>query len=58
MAEYFHYLVNIEDYPDFLPMARQLALDFFAKADYSDPVWLKNSAVSRRIAGVVAQQPA
>jgi hypothetical protein len=37
LAEYFHYLVNIEDYPDFLPMARQLALDFLAKADYSDP---------------------
>lgn len=38
MAQYFHYLVNIEDYPDFLPMARELALDFFSKADYAaDP---------------------
>lgn len=35
MAQYFHYLVNIEDYPDFLPMARELALDFFSKADYT-----------------------
>lgn len=36
-GEYFYYLANIEDYPDFLPKARELALNFFARADYSDP---------------------
>jgi hypothetical protein len=37
-AEYFHIMMNIEDYADFLPTARRLALDFFADADYgSDP---------------------
>ena len=34
MAEYFHILVNIEDHPDFSPKARELALGFFAQADY------------------------
>lgn len=38
MAEYFHLLVNVEDYPDFSPKARELAKSFFAQADYtSDP---------------------
>lgn len=37
MAEYFHFLVNIEDYPDFLTLAKELALEFFSKADYSNP---------------------
>jgi hypothetical protein len=38
MARYFHYLANIGEHPDFLPMARELALDFFARANYAaDP---------------------
>jgi hypothetical protein len=32
--EYFHILTNIEQHPDFFPKARELALDFFAGADY------------------------
>ncbi|HWM58343.1 MAG TPA: LodA/GoxA family CTQ-dependent oxidase [Pseudonocardia sp.] len=38
MPEYYHILVNIEDYPDFTPKARELATGFLAAADYaSDP---------------------
>ena len=31
---YFHKLINIEDYPDFLPTARQLADYYLSQADY------------------------
>lgn len=34
MAECFGILVNIEDFPDFLPQARALATDFLAAANY------------------------
>jgi len=38
MADYFHLLVNIEDYPDFVPKARELATGFLAAAVYdADP---------------------
>lgn len=33
--EYFYKLVNIEDNPEFLPVAEELAVYFFSKADYS-----------------------
>lgn len=32
--EYFYKLVNIEDNPDFLPVAEELAFYFFSQADY------------------------
>jgi hypothetical protein len=42
MSEYFHVLVNVEDYPDFAPKARELAANFFAGVDYdSDPHYAK-----------------
>src|SRR5438067_2013523 len=34
--EYFHKLLNIEDYPEFLPTARKIADYYLANADYSD----------------------
>jgi hypothetical protein len=33
--EYFHKLINIENYPDFLPTARQIADYYLSQADYS-----------------------
>lgn len=33
-GEYFHILTNIEQHPDFLPKAKQLARQFFSGADY------------------------
>ncbi|HEY6423721.1 MAG TPA: iron-containing redox enzyme family protein, partial [Pseudonocardiaceae bacterium] len=38
MPEYFHILINIEDYPDFTAKSRELANGFFAAAAYdADP---------------------
>lgn len=38
VPEYFHILVNVEDYPDFVPKARELAAGFLAAAQYdADP---------------------
>jgi len=37
--EYFHILTNIEQHPDFLPKAKELARNFFAGADYSDEMY-------------------
>lgn len=34
MSEYFHLLTNIEQHPDFLPKARELAYGFLRGADY------------------------
>ncbi len=34
MPEYFHILTNVEQHPDFLPKARELALNFFANANF------------------------
>ncbi|NEK18184.1 LodA/GoxA family CTQ-dependent oxidase [Rhizobium leguminosarum] len=37
-ADAFYYLVNIENYPDFLPAARSFALEYFSQADYAASV--------------------
>ena len=33
-GEYFHILVNIEDYPDFRPFAKKIAIDFLKAANF------------------------
>lgn len=37
LAEWFHRLINIERFPAYRKPARELALQFFAGADYADP---------------------
>ncbi|UGX94277.1 LodA/GoxA family CTQ-dependent oxidase [Bradyrhizobium barranii subsp. barranii] len=40
-GEYFHILTNIEQHPEFLPKAKQIARQFFAGADYSEDNYSK-----------------